>query len=156
MNVSVSVSADDTVPIDSAAIASFATSVLEGEGLDDDSSVAISFVAPAAIADLNQEHMGKQGPTDVLSFPIEDAVPGQPPRRSPGGPPVHLGDIFIATDVVRTHAAEYQVSFESELHLMIVHGILHLLGWDHMTDEEATAMEAREGQYLATVGLERR
>jgi probable rRNA maturation factor len=133
-----------------------ATRVLETEQVDEDSSVVIRFVDNDTMAGLNQEHMGKSGPTDVLSFPIEDASPGRPPLRPAGGPPLDLGDIFISTDVVKQHADEYEVEFGDELHLMVCHGVLHLLGWDHQTDKEAVAMEAKETELLATFGRSRR
>jgi probable rRNA maturation factor len=133
-----------------------ATIVLEAERLDPESSVVIRFVDDEAISLLNEQHMGKSGPTDVLSFPIEDASPGEPPVRLSGGPPLDLGDIFISTHVVKQHADEYEVEFGDELHLMVCHGVLHLLGWDHITDEEAVAMEARETEHLAAVGRKRR
>jgi probable rRNA maturation factor len=154
--MNVTVSEPDTPDVDPRVIATFANAVLTAEGLEDDCSVTIDFVDDATIAALNAEHMGKAGPTDVLSFPIEDAEPGSPPLRVEGGPPVELGDIFICTNVVHQHAAEYEVTFSDELHLMVCHGLLHLLGWDHMTDADAQAMEARERELLATVGIERR
>ena len=141
---------------DQRSLVDLATLILVAERVDDESSVAIQFVDDEAISVLNEAHMGKPGPTDVLSFPIEDASPGKPPTRAVGGPPLDLGDIFISTDVVRQHAAEYEVEFGDELHLMVCHGVLHLLGWDHQTDEEAVAMEARETEHLASVGRGRR
>ena len=141
---------------DERSLIDLATVVLEAERVDSESSVAIRFVDDEGISLLNEKHMGKSGPTDVLSFPIEDASPGQPPVRTSGGPPLDLGDIFISTNVVRQHADEYEVEFGDELHLMVCHGVLHLLGWDHQTDEEAVAMEAKEAQHLAAVGRGRR
>lgn len=141
---------------DERSLVDLATRILEAEHVDGESSVAIRFVDDEEISVLNQRHMGKPGPTDVLSFPIEDASPGEPPVRPEGGPPLDLGDIFISTDVVRQHADEYEVEFGDELHLMVCHGMLHLLGWDHQTDEEAGAMEAREADHLASVGRSRR
>jgi len=142
--------------VDGDGIARFAAAILSAEGLDDETEVAIAFITNDEIAELNETHMGKTGPTDVLSFPIEDGTPGSPPRRAPDGPPVDLGDIFIATDVVTQHAEQFQVGFEDELHLMVCHGLLHLLGWDHQTDVEAEAMESREAMHLAAAGLVRR
>ena len=81
-----------------------ATIVLEAERVDPESSVVIRFVDDEAISLLNEQHMGKTGPTDVLSFPSEDASPGEPPVRLSGGPPLDLGDIFISTQVVKQHA----------------------------------------------------
>jgi probable rRNA maturation factor len=142
--------------IDGAEVARFAESILEQESVASNATLAISFIDSAAMADLNVEHMSVHGPTDVLSFPIEDAAPDNPPIAITDGPPLDLGDIFICEDVVQAHAVEYDVLFSSELHLMVTHGILHILGWDHQNDREAEAMELREAQHLATKGLTRR
>lgn len=150
------VSGSDHGDVDPDALASFAEAILVAEGLADDASLAVTFATSDDIADLNERFMGKTGPTDVLSFPIEDASPGYPPRKVDGGPPLALGDIFICTDVVEAHAIEYGVSFDEELHLMVVHGVLHILGWDHVADDEAAAMESREATHLAACGRSRR
>lgn len=142
--------------IDETELARFAASILDREAVADESVLSVTFLDSDSIAHLNAQHMSKKGPTDVLSFPIEDASPGNPPRRTPDGPPVELGDIFICEEIVEAHADEYGVPFDSELHLMITHGVLHILGWDHQTEAEAEAMEAREAQHMATVGLVRR
>ena len=154
MNVAVtSIEQDD---VDSKALAEFIEAVLIAEGVEEDASLSVTFVGVDDIADLNERFMGKTGQTDVLSFPIEDASPGNPPQRAVGGPPLALGDIFICTDVVHTHATEYGVSFEDELYLMVVHGVLHILGWDHIEIHDTAAMESREGAHLAIVGRSRR
>ena len=88
----------------------------------------------------------------LITFPIESATPGSPPRRAVGGPPIELGDIFIAPSVVRRNAERHNVPFEDELALMVVHGILHLLGWDHEREDEAVRMERRESELLARIG----
>lgn len=142
--------------VDETALEGFVTRVLRQELVEDDSVLNLRFISADAIADLNSAYMSKDGPTDVLSFPIEDAAPGIPPRRDPDGPPLELGDIFICEDVVAAHAEEHGVSFDAEMHLMVVHGVLHILGWDHQTEAEAEAMEEREAEHLATIGLERR
>lgn len=126
--------------------------VLEAEGLDDETGVALVLIDEPQMAELNEAHMGKEGPTDVLSFPIESATPGSPPRRAVDGPPIELGDIFIAPSVVRRNAERQNVPFEDELALMVVHGILHLLGWDHEIEDEAVRMERRESDLLARIG----
>jgi probable rRNA maturation factor len=152
----ITVSGADRTDVDQGAIRDFVEAVLSDEGVAQDASLAITFVDPDDIADLNERFMGKAGPTDVLSFPIEDASPGNPPTVVDGGPPLALGDIFICTDVVEDHANEYGVSFEDELYLMVVHGALHILGWDHISDDEANAMESREAKHLTTIGRRRR
>lgn len=154
--MNVEVSGASRSDIDEAAVARFAASILEREAVEAESVLTVTFVDGEAIAQLNSEHMSKEGPTDVLSFPIEDASPGKPPERSRGGPPMELGNVFICEEIVEAHATEYGVPFGTELHLMVTHGVLHILGWDHQTDVEAEAMETREAQHMATVGMERR
>lgn len=138
------------------AVASFASGTLVREGVDPSALLSITFVDAEVMASMNADHMGKLGPTDVLSFPIEDASPGVPPRQSAGGPPLVLGDIFISSEVVKENAEGLGVSFDDELYLMVCHGVLHILGWDHQTDMEAEAMESREAEHLATIGRARR
>ena len=72
-----------------------------------------------------------------------------------GGPPVNLGDVVIAPAYVTRSAEERGVDVENELGLMVVHGILHLLGWDHQDDSQAEDMERREAELLKRVGLRR-
>ncbi len=141
---------------DQKALRDFAASVLSAEGVSEDASLSISFVDRAEIADLNERFMGKQGSTDVLSFPIEDAEPGVPPSAQVDGPPLELGDIFICEDVVAEHAGSLDVAFEDELYLMVVHGVLHILGWDHQDDADGQIMESREAKHLKTIGRTRR
>ncbi|RLE16617.1 MAG: rRNA maturation RNase YbeY [Actinobacteria bacterium] len=154
--MNVDVSAASRSDINESELAGFAASILERESVDGDSVLSIAFIDEHAMAQLNAHHMGRKGPTDVLSFPIEDAAPGRPPVRDVTGPPLELGDVFICTDVVEAHADEFEVSFQGELHLMVVHGVLHILGWDHQTATEAEAMETREAEHLAAIGLDRR
>lgn len=149
MNILVADETDD--PQGTGELLDLAELVLAREGVPDDSEAAVVLVDEETIAALNERHRGKAGPTDVLSFPLEDATPGSPPRRLPGGPPLHLGDVIIAPAVVRRNAAMHGVDFDDEMALVTVHGVLHLLGWDHEIDEEAEAMEDRERELLAVV-----
>jgi len=121
--------------------------------------VSLIFCDEATIAELNEQFMGKTGPTDVLSFPI-DAEPeptGRVPDAGgtgPGEPPVEeipqlVGDIVLCPVVAARNAVDHEVSFDDEVALLIVHGVLHLRGWDHMIDDEAERMEAREREILA-------
>jgi len=154
--MTVDISGQRPAAVDIEALQEFVAATLDREGVASNAELSISFVDNVEIATLNEEHLGKSGPTDVLSFPIEDALPGSPPRSPDGGPPLALGDIFISADVVSAHATAYDVSFDDELHLMVCHGVLHILGWDHEDDEDAERMEAREAHHLATIGRERR
>jgi probable rRNA maturation factor len=132
---------------------------LTDEGVRGTAEVSLIFTDEPTIADLNQQFMGRSGPTDVLSFPI-DAEPepsGRVPDAGgagPGEPPMPeipqlVGDIVICPAVASRNAVDHEVSFDDELALLIVHGVLHLRGWDHVIDEEAERMEARERELLA-------
>ena len=130
--------------------------VLEGEAYPAGTEVMLSLVDPGRIAELNGEYLGGAGPTDVLSFPIEDLTPGVVPAWPEGGPPLAIGDVVICPEVVAERAGEYGVGLDDEMALMVVHGLLHLIGYDHQTDEDAARMEGLERRHLAAVGRTRR
>ena len=144
--------------IDVARWAGLARQVLQARGVKGETEVSLLFVDEDAIAALNEQFLGKTGPTDVLSFPIEDE-PG-PTGRSPdfggsgpGSSAEHglltlLGDVVICPVVAARNAVEHEVSFEDEVALLVVHGLLHLLGMDHENEAEAVRMEAVEQQLL--------
>lgn len=147
---------EQTRQIDPTAIVELATRVLRDERLPEQTELSIIAVSDAEIAALKAAHLGIDAPTDVLSFPVEDLVPGRPPAADPAGPPLLLGDVVIAPEFIARQAADHGVAESAELALMVVHGILHLLGWDHEDDAEAERMEARERELLGLVGMERR
>lgn len=134
------------------------TAALREEGVRGDVEVSLIFADEVTIAELNERFMGKTGPTDVLSFPIDDEplFTGRFPDSARTGPgnlvelpiPQLVGDIMICPKVAARNAVKHEVSLEDELALLVVHGVLHLLGWDHMIDEEAERMEAREQELL--------
>ncbi|HEX8899621.1 rRNA maturation RNase YbeY [Vitreimonas sp.] len=95
------------------------------------------------IAGLNKEFRGKDGPTNVLSFP-----PGE--QSEPG----FLGDIALAAETIVREAESQGKRFENHAAHLVVHGFLHLLGFDHMNEADAEAMEARERAILASIGIE--
>jgi len=154
--VSVSFTDEQTKQIDGAALVSLAERVLVHESYPGMTELSITAVTDEAIAELKAAHLGERAVTDVLSFPIDDLVPGHPPTVDQNGPPLLLGDVVIAPGYIARQAAEYEISETDELALMVVHGVLHLMGWDHVTDSDAEAMEERERQILALVGVERR
>ena len=115
---------------------------------------------------LNRQYRGKDRPTDVLSFEgagfesdNDPTAPGDaaglPSPPGVPGLPVHLGDIAISLVRARRQAQEYGHSFERELGYLLVHGTLHLLGFDHETDEDQREMRAAEEEALAALGLVR-
>lgn len=142
--------------IDESTIVGVAARVLAHEGFPDRTELAITAVTDVAIAALKAEHLGIDEPTDVLSFPIDDLTPGEAPSVEPTGPPLLLGDVVIAPDFIARQASANDVPESDELALMVVHGVLHLMGWDHENDADAEAMESRERAILAGVGVVRR
>ena len=107
----------------------------------------------AGIAALNREFRGIDAPTDVLSFPQLD--PTSPPAPLPPGEPLPLGDVVVSLPRAQAQAHEYGHSRERELGFLLVHGLLHLLGHDHETPDEAAAMEGRQEAVLNALGLTR-
>ena len=137
-----------------------ARSVLESEGIVRDTEVSLLFVDEATISSLNHRFLDKEGPTDVLSFPIEDeaARSGRSPDEGGTGPGsieadtgrlLLLGDVVICPAVAAGNAVEHGVTFDDEIALLVVHVILHLVGMDHLVEVEAERMELREQQLLA-------
>ena len=120
---------------------------LRMEGKGDDVEVSIIFVDNDEMARLNGEYRGKEGPTDVLSFEC-DGFEDEMSSVFAEGQPYQLGDIVIAPDVAAAQSHEFGTTVAAEIELLLVHGILHLCGWDHMQDDEAEAMEAREQEVL--------
>lgn len=145
-------------PMDVARWADLARRVLDARGVKGETEVSLLFVDEDAMAALNEQFLGKSGPTDVLSFPIEDEA--GPTGRSPdlggtgpgteaeGGPLSLLGDVVVCPAIAARNAAAHEVTFEDEVALLIVHGLLHLLGMDHEQEAEAERMEALEQQLL--------
>ena len=150
MPVEVTDEQDDPLEFD--LLGSLAAVVLRDEQLPDDTWVSLTFVDGDEMARPNESHLDRSGPTDVLAFPIEALVPGQIPEHDPEQPPMLLGDVVVCPDVVRRQAADAEVPFEDEMALMVVHGILHLLGYDHKADIDAELMEQREQDLLSLVG----
>ncbi|MDI9442036.1 MAG: rRNA maturation RNase YbeY [Firmicutes bacterium] len=119
----------------------------ELESLDPEAEVSLSFVDNETIRGLNDQYRGIDEPTDVLSFPQDDDLPLELPYI--------LGDIVISLERAAEQAQEYGHGLEREVLYLAVHGLLHLIGYDHQTEEDKSAMRAREEEVLAKLGLGR-
>jgi probable rRNA maturation factor len=149
------------VPVDAMRWITLAENVLKAEGVRGDAELSLLFVDSEVITDLNRRFLGKEEPTDVLAFPIDEEGPesGRHPDSGGSGPgvtmnepsdlPVLLGDVVICPEVAKRNAPEHAGTYDDEMALLVVHGILHLLGMDHADDDEAEAMERRERELLA-------
>jgi probable rRNA maturation factor len=129
--------------------------VLREEGYPSGAELTVLLVNDDEMSSYNERFLNRSGPTDVLAFPVEELVPGVTPDHDPTGPPLMIGDVIVAPAFVRRRAADNEVSFDDEMALMVAHGILHLLGYDHLDDEDAELMERRETELLSMVGRTR-
>ena len=148
------------VPVDVAHLARVAEGVLAEEGVRGLCELALYFIDEPSIADLNEKFLGGEGATDVLAFPIDDELTetGRSPDAGSAGPdrpplepseiPLLLGDVLVCPAVASRNATEHGRTVEDELALLVVHGVLHVLGMDHATDEETAVMQARERELL--------
>ncbi len=108
--------------------------------------LCLKLVDEATMADYNQRFMGKTGPTDVLSFPMDELRPGREGESEPDG---ILGDLALCPQFAMAQAPDFSRSPDDEMHLLTIHGILHLLGYDHAEPEEEREMFALQERLLA-------
>ncbi len=149
--------ADEQVEaLDLAGLRALASMVLAEEGYPESTELTLLFVTDDEMASYNERFLNRQGPTDVLAFPVEELNRGEVPDVDPAGPPLIVGDVIMAPTYVRRQAADLGVGFDNEMALMVTHGTLHLIGYDHQTDDEAAVMEVREAELLTKVGWKRR
>lgn len=159
-------------PVSVAPLARAIAEALEAAGAPSPASIGLILSDDAELTELNERHLGHEGPTDVLSFPLLPPV-AFPPHEGGGergvagpafvsGPPgqrTHLGDIVISVERASEQAAEgrggqtgdVRWSAADELRLLATHGALHICGWDHAEPAEETAMRALEQELLARV-----
>lgn len=143
MSVAVHVSAEGVrLPLPRARVTAIARRVLDVEGVRE-AMVSITFVGTRAMAALNRRHLGHRGATDVISFGFKPST-----RRSPV-----IADIYIAPDVARANARQHGATVREELARLLVHGLLHALGYDHAPDESrvTSPMWRRQERLLANM-----
>jgi len=127
---------------------------LEAEGEGEEVEVSLVLVDDQRIQELNRDYRGIDRPTDVLSFAQRESVEGEEDFVSEEDEWL-LGDIVISMETAQRQATEYGHSLERELGFLIVHGCLHLLGYDHETEAERQVMREKEENILAALGLTR-
>jgi probable rRNA maturation factor len=159
-------------PVGAAALARAIAGALDAAGAPSPASIGLILADDRELAMLNEAHLGHEGPTDVLSFPLlpPDAFPaheGAARRVLSGGPPPasfalppgrrpHLGDIVVSVERAAEqaiqgrggHTGEVRWSPADELRLLVIHGTLHICGWDHADPAEESAMRALERRLL--------
>jgi probable rRNA maturation factor len=134
---------NERFPVDAARWSALARAVVDRDGASR-AEVSVLFVDEPRMADLNEQFLGASGSTDVLAFPIDTDL--DEPSRSL---PTLLGDVVICPAVAARNAPDHAGTLDDEVALLLVHGLLHLLGLDHATDDERVAMQQRERELLA-------
>lgn len=171
--IDVTVRDDVRLPLPTARLARTAGRALDAAQAPTPASIGLILSNDDELASLNVEHLGHEGPTDVLSFPLlpPDAYPPHPGLTAaaakspttarfvlPPGRRVHLGDIVISVERAIEQAqagrggstGDVRWSPADELRLLVTHGVLHVCGWDHAERDEETAMRALETRLLAS------
>lgn len=129
------------VPVDERRLVSLMRIAAAEEGVEPGAEVTVLLVERAAMASLKEKWLGEPGATDVLAFPMDDQVPDEEPYI--------LGDIVICPEVAQDHATEEGNNVTEEVDLLLVHGFLHLRGYDHVKPQDARSMRHRERKILA-------
>ena len=134
-------------PVDVAALQRLAEHLLAALRVHPESELSVVFVGPDEMAALHEQWMDEPGPTDVMSFPMDELTP-TPEGVEPE--PGVLGDIVICWEVAEQQAATAGHPPSAEVELLLTHGLLHLLGYDHAEPEEERAMFALQSELLAS------
>jgi probable rRNA maturation factor len=151
--VSIEVSNESVVPVDEAALQRLAIYALDQLHVHPDAELAILLVDEAAMEQLHVQWMDEPGPTDVLSFPMDELRPGTEDAITPAG---LLGDIVLCPQVAIVQAEGAGHSPLEEMLLLTTHGILHLLGFDHAEPDEEKEMFAIQRDILVGFALDER
>lgn len=134
----------DAVAVNVVQWTALATQALIAEGVTA-GELTLTFIDEEEIGALNAQHLGEVGPTDVLSFPLDD---GSDEWTGSSDVPVLLGDIVICPSIAHANAPDHAGTVDDELALLVIHGVLHVLGHDHATSDETAQMQRRERSLL--------
>lgn len=145
--MNIEINNESGVAVDEARVLKLAASALSFMNIHPDAELAIQFVDEAVMEKLHIEFMDETGPTDVLSFPMDELRPGTPERMTPAG---MLGDIAVCPTIAAAQAVSAGHSVMEEILLLTTHGILHLLGYDHAEPDEEREMFGLQKQILQT------
>jgi probable rRNA maturation factor len=154
--VTIDIANESGVAVDEIALTSVARHVLDELRIHPLAELSILLVEESAMTELHERWMGEPGPTDVLSFPMDELRPPSPvagqagPGDDPGTDPGLLGDVVLCPQVAAVQAAKAGHPAQAELELLTVHGILHLLGYDHADPEEHAEMFGLQDKMLTS------
>ena len=145
--MSIEINNESGIEVDEAAIQRLASFALDHVRVHADAELAILFVDEAAMEQLHVQWMDEPGPTDVLSFPMDELRPGTEDAPTPAG---LLGDIVLCPQVAETQAIAAKHSTMDEIVMLTTHGLLHLLGFDHAEPDEEREMFGLQRDLIAS------
>ncbi|AYG05088.1 rRNA maturation RNase YbeY [Gryllotalpicola protaetiae] len=151
--MTIEVNNESTIAVDEAALQRLAAYALDAMHVSPEAELAILLVDEAAMEQLHVQWMDEPGPTDVLSFPMDELRPGTEDQPSPPG---LLGDVVLCPQVAQTQADNAGHGVQEELQLLTAHGILHLLGFDHADPAEEREMFGIQRDILVGFALQER
>jgi probable rRNA maturation factor len=146
--VSIEVNNESGVEMDEPLIASVARYALDAMRVSPAAELCVTAVGLDAMSELHERWMDEPGPTDVMSFPMDELVEESRRHDAPEMGPALLGDIVLCPEFARRQARTAGHALADELHLLTVHGVLHLLGYDHAEPEEEREMFALQASLL--------
>ena len=133
------------VPLDEPLLAALARHVLESEDVEESAELSMLFVGADHIRRLNARYAGDDYATDVLAFPMAEDEDDEEE-------PLMVGDVVVCPEVARENAVKAGTTLDRELQMLVVHGTLHLLGYDHQNDAQRAAMEKRMAEIIGSFG----
>ncbi|HVU74060.1 MAG TPA: rRNA maturation RNase YbeY [Mycobacteriales bacterium] len=153
--MSVFVANESGVPIDEKVLVALARHALDSMGVSPLAELSVLAVDEGAMTALHEQYMGLPGPTDVLAFPQDDVIAKGVPEDVEDQPEALLGDVVLCPAYAARSAQQQGHSLEVELDVLLVHGILHLLGYDHAEPDEEREMFDRQRELLQSWGAAR-
>ena len=145
--MSVEIANESGVAIDEVALVLVARYVLDELGVNPLAELSVLLVDVGSMSALHERWMGEPGPTDVLAFPMDELDTARGPDETEPGPAL-LGDVVLCPEVARRQAAQAGHSLADELHMLCVHGVLHLLGYEHGEADEEREMFGLQARLL--------
>ena len=146
--VSIEVSNESGVAVDESSIASVARHVLATMRVNPAAELSVMVVTTEVMTELHERWMDEPGPTDVMAFPMDDLIDESRRPDAPEIGPALLGDVVLCPSFAAAQAAKARHSLADELHLLTVHGVLHLLGYDHAEPEQEREMFGLQAELL--------
>ena len=153
--MSIEVCNESGVDVDSALIVSVARHALSAMDVSPAAELCITAVTPEVMAELHERWMDEPGPTDVMAFPMDELVEESRRPDAPDMGPALLGDVVLCPEFARPQARAAGHTLADELHLLTVHGVLHLLGYDHGEPEQEREMFGLQSRLLTEWQYER-